>query len=62
MQQAPLLAEVMNPRNVQNYSEESLIVTRAKKWAKSVSGRYMHVAQWDFLAKKLVGLLLRFDL
>ena len=62
MQHVPLLAEVLNPRYVQNYAEEPLVGTCTNKWAKSVSGRYRHVAQKTVLVKKMVGLLLHFEL
>ena len=62
MQHVPLLAEVMNPRYVQNYAEESLIGTCTRIWAKSVSGRYRLTAQKAVIANELVGLLMRFEL
>ena len=62
MQHVPLLATVLNPRCVQNYAEESLIGTCTAIWARSVAGRYRSVVQRAVLAKKLVGLLLHFEM
>eukprot|EP00974_Lingulodinium_polyedra_P053048 5098270-Lingulodinium_polyedra.AAC.1 len=62
MQHVPLLASVLNPKFVQNYAEESLIGTCTKIWARSVKSRYRHVVQRNVLAKKLVALMLYFEL
>ena len=58
MQHLPMMAEALNPRYVQNYSEESLIGTSTKIWARSVAGRYKRGVQRTVLAKKAVALLL----
>ena len=59
MQRAPLLAEVINPRCVQCYAEESLVGTTTKVWQKSARGRYKKVVQRAVLAKRLTALQLR---
>ena len=61
MQHLPLLSEVLNPRWVQNYCEESLVGTCTKIWGKSVSGRHQGTAQRNVLTKKIVGLTLRLE-
>ena len=62
MQHLVLLSSVMNPRFLQNYAEESLIGTCTKIWARSVAGRYRSVVQTTVLVKKIVGLLLHFEI
>ena len=61
LQHIPLYSEVLNPRHVQNYSEESLIGTTARIWKGSMDGQYQKSAQSNVLLKRTVGLLLRFE-
>ena len=61
IQHIPLYAEVLNPRYIQVYGEESLIGTTCLVWKKSMAGRYKKVAQRQVLLKRLLGLLLRFE-
>ena len=62
MQHLPLMGGFINPRCVQNYAEESLIGTATKTYKASMNGRHMGVAQVNFLAKRMVALLLRFEI
>ena len=61
MQHFFVLTEVLNPRCVQCYGEESLIGTTTKIWKRSVSGRYQDHVQTSVLLKKLCGLKLRLE-
>ena len=58
MQHVPAMAQIMNPRFVANYAEESLVGTTAKVWKRSMSGRYKKMAQFNVLMKKALGVLL----
>ena len=62
MQHVPLFCEVMNPRFLQNYIEESVVGTTTKVWKRSVAGRYQGGVQRVVLVKRVVGLLSRLDL
>ncbi len=62
MQHFPLLSEVMNPRFIQNYIEESLVGTTTTVWKRSVKGRYEEHVQRVVLMKRVVGVLLRFEM
>jgi len=61
LQHIPMMCEIMNPRFAQCYSEESLIGTTTKVWKQSMAGRYERVVQRNVLAKRLLGLLLRYE-
>ncbi len=61
LQHAPLYCQVLNPRHVQAYSEESLVGTAVKVWKKSVSGRYRATVQDMVVLKRLLALILRFE-
>ena len=61
MQHCHNYAGVLNPRWVQNYSEESLMGTTSKVWEKTMVGRYQKSAQSTVLIKRVLGLLLRFE-
>ena len=61
IQHVPMLCEVINPRCVQCYAEESLIGTVAKVYKASMSGRYEGGLQRNVLAKHVLGLCVRFE-
>ena len=58
-QHFPMQAELINPRAVQNYCEESLIGRAAKIWSASATGTYMTQAQKTTLARYWAGFELR---
>ena len=62
MQHLPRFAGIINPRYVQCYGEESLIVTTVQVWKKCMRGRYDRHAQRNVLLKRITGLLLRYEL
>ena len=62
MQHIPLMAEVINPRFVQCYADESLVGTCTKVWQKTARGRYKRTVQKAVLAKRLAALQMRFSL
>ena len=51
----------LNPKWVQNYTEESAIGTTTKVWARSASGRYRETVQKMVLLKRLVALVVRLE-
>ena len=57
----PELCEIMNPRFVMCYSDEAQLGTSTEVWKRCMSGRYQEFAQRSVLAKRLLGLLLRFE-
>ena len=61
MQHTPMICEVINPRFIQCYGEESLIGTTTKVWKRSMNGRYKKNVQKSVLAKRNLGLLMRFE-
>ena len=50
---------IMNPRWVQNYTEESQIGTTTKVWARSATGAYRRTIQRLVLLKRIVALVVR---
>ena len=62
MQHMPLWVEIINPRAVHNYAEESQIGTTTKVWKSCMSGKYKSNVQFNVLAKRLAGLFLRFEM
>ena len=52
---------VVNPRRVQNYTEESSVGTITKVWAKSANGRYRRTVQRMVLLKRIVALFVRLE-
>ena len=58
----PFLATIINPKATQNYGEESHIGTITTTWKRSISGRYTRNVQANVLTKRIVALLLRFEL
>ena len=62
LQHLPLYAALINPRFVQCYSEEALMGTISKTFKKSISGRYAGVVQETILLKRVMALLLRFEM
>ena len=60
-QHLPLLAELINPKWLTVYGEESLIGTTMKVYKRSMSGRYKRHIQRNVLLKRVVGLMLRFE-
>ena len=61
MQHIPMICEVINPRFIQCYGEESLIGTTTNFWKRSMNGRYNHLVQKSVLAKRYLGLLVTFE-
>ena len=61
-QHLPLYAACINPTAVQCYAEESQMGTTVKCWKGSVAGRYKAVVQLVVLVKRVIALLLRFEL
>ena len=61
IQHVPMLCEIINPRCVQCYGEESLIGTTTKVYNRSMAGRYERGVQRVVLAKRLLGLFIRFE-
>ena len=55
----PQQAKLINPRAVQNYSEESLMGKFSKTWAATAMGPYRSSIQQTVLARWLVGLVIR---
>ncbi len=62
LQHIPDYAEVLNPRYVQNYAEESLIGTTTRIWQKAMRGAYRDHVQKSVLTRRVLGLLLRLEL
>ena len=62
LQHVPMLAHGINPWPVQCYNEESHVGAAVKSWRGSAAGRYMLTVQEVVLIKRLVALLLRFEL
>ena len=61
MQHLPLWAEVINPRHVHCYGEESSIGTTTLVWKRSIVGKYKNFIQRNVLVKRIGGLFLRFE-
>ena len=55
------LCELINPRFVQVYKEESHIGTMTQIWARSARGRYRRSAQCTVLTKRVVALVIRWE-
>ena len=51
----------MNVRQEQAYCEESLVGTHVRMWEGSVHGNYMGTVQGVVILKRLLGLLLRYE-
>jgi len=62
MMHVPEYAAVLNPRWVQNYSEESLIGSTCAIWKRSARGRYHAGIQRTVLVKRATGLFLRLEM
>ena len=62
VQHLPLVAQSLNPRWCQNYAEEATMGTVSLTWRGSARGRYQDSVQEVVLAKRLLSLLLRFEL
>ena len=62
LQHLPLYAEVLNPRHVHNYGEESLIGTTTQVWQRAMRGRYKVEAQSNVLLRRTLGLFLRLEI
>ena len=60
-QHLPLWSQVLNPRFVQCYSEESLIGTTTTIWAKTMNGPYHKTVQELVLLKRTCGFLCRLE-
>ena len=58
-QHLPTMCQVMNPKFVSCYADESLIGTTTRVWKRSMAGRYHANVQHVVLLKRLVGLILR---
>ena len=61
IQHVPFYAEVLNPRFIQVYAEESGVGTTTTVWKASVSGRYHAHVQEVVLVKRTCGLFLRYE-
>ena len=61
MQHFPMLAEIINPRHVSVYMEESMIGTTLKVYRRGMNGRYQASIQRTVLVKRMLGLFLRFE-
>ena len=55
------LANLLNPRWVQNYSEESQVGSTTLVWSRTARGRYRKAAQRMVLLKRLVALVVRLE-
>ena len=55
----PEQAKLINPRALQNYSEESLMGKVSKSWAATATGPYQSSIQQTVLSRWLVGLVIR---
>ena len=62
LQHIPFFAASINPRCVHCYGAESLIGTTCQVWKACVDGRFREHVQMNVLVKRLLGLLLRFEL
>ena len=62
IQHTPLFAELLNPAHTHAYAEESSIGTNVRVWQKSVAGRYKANVQSVVLSKRLLGVLLRYEI
>ena len=56
------LCRIINPRYLQNYSEESQVGTMTTIWGRSAHGKYRSTIQHVVLVKRLVALALRLEL
>ena len=61
MMHVPQQCAQINPRCVSCYADESAIGSTTRAWKRSMSGRYKAVAQRSVLAKRVVGVLVRFE-
>ena len=61
LQHVPFYASILNPRHTQCYAEESLIGTTSQVWQTTMRGKYESSAQSVVLAKRTLGLFLRFE-
>ena len=59
LQHLPLYAEVLNPKWVQNYMEESLMGAVARVYQRAMRGVYYQDIQANILVRRTLGLLLR---
>ena len=57
----PDYCDIMNPRYLQAYSEESLVGTIVKIWKLFVSGRYANSVQASVLMKRTLSMLLHYE-
>ena len=57
----PMYGEVMNPRFLHLYAEESLIGTTCRIWQRCMRGRYRRFIQQNVLLRRLLGLILRME-
>ena len=62
VQHLPFMSESINPRNVQCYSEESLMGSCVKTWKGTSHGRYKGTAQKVVLIKRVTAVILRLEL
>ena len=58
----PLLSASISPRAVSCLADETHIGTICNTWKRSVAGRCQANAQFNVLHKRLLGVLLRFEL
>ena len=61
MQHMPTMAKLMNPRAISCYAFESAIGTTTTVWKRSLNGRHQQVNQGHVLAKRVLGVLLRWE-
>ena len=58
----PMWAACLNPRFISCYADESHVGTCCTIWSRSMSGRYQSGVQCNVLTKRLLSVLLRFEL
>ena len=61
LQHVPMVCEFVNMRFIQCYLEESAVGTTTRIWMKSMAGRWRRRVQRTVLAKRFLGLFLRFE-
>ena len=61
MQHLPIVAKLINPREISCYADESAIGSTTRVWKRSLAGRHHRVNQHNVLAKRVLGVLLRFE-
>lgn len=61
MMHFPAWAQVVNPRSIHAYAEESSVGTTTKVWKASMDGKYQKTVQMNVLTKRLAGFFLRLE-